>query len=212
MLPALTAHLVGVPAVVTHHLKALIWNVLRDRCDKIARAEHLKVALDLRVHSRAIENRIVRTIHLHLRNRKRIANNVLREALDILTLIRRDATALVYVESRMHPTAQHARSIRWQQSNFDQELDHARTEQLLQRRVIAGKKRVCRATLFLSEFASEFVSAHHMKPALAVKQTVGNQCVQVRMEVEIFAEGVDRHNDGWDAVRLAKRIPQKVTH
>ena len=88
----------------------------------------------------------------------------------------------------------------------------ARTEQLLQRRVIAGKKRVCRATLFLSEFASEFVSAHHMKPALAVKQTVGNQRVQVRMEVEIFAEGVDRHNDGWDAVRLAKRIPQKVTH
>ena len=112
----------------------------------------------------------------------------------------------------MHPIAQHARSIRRQQSNFDQELDHVRTEQLLQRRVIAGKKRVCRATLFLSEFASEFVSAHHMKPALAVKQTVGNQCVQVRMEVEIFAEGVDRHNDGWDAVRLAKRIPQKVTH
>ena len=119
---------------------------------------------------------------------------------------------LKYLESRMHPTAQHARSIRRQQSNFDQELDHVRTEQLLQRRVIAGKKRVCRATLFLSEFASEFVSAHHMKPALAVKQTVGNQRVQVRMEVEIFAEGVDRHNDGWDAVRLAKRIPQKVTH
>ena len=41
---------------------------------------------------------------------------------------------------------------------------------------------------------------------------VGYQRVQVRMEVEIFAEGVDRHNDGWDAVRLAKRIPQKVTH
>ena len=30
-LPALAAHLVGVPAVVTHHLKALVWNVLRDR-------------------------------------------------------------------------------------------------------------------------------------------------------------------------------------
>ena len=34
---------------------------------EIARAEHLKVALDLRIHSRAIENRIARTIHLHLR-------------------------------------------------------------------------------------------------------------------------------------------------
>jgi hypothetical protein len=47
---------------VTHHLKALVWNVLRDGDedwrDEITRAEHLKVALDLRVHSRAIENRI----------------------------------------------------------------------------------------------------------------------------------------------------------
>ena len=57
-LPTLPAHLVGIPAVVTHHLKALIRNVLRDRRDEIARAEHLKVAFDLRVHSRAIENRI----------------------------------------------------------------------------------------------------------------------------------------------------------
>ena len=53
-----------------------------------------KVALDLRVHSRAIENRIARTIHLHLRNRKWIANNVLRESLDVLTLMRRDAPTL----------------------------------------------------------------------------------------------------------------------
>ena len=57
-LPALPAHLVGVPTVITHHLKALVWNVLRDRRDEVARAEHLKVALDLRIHSRAIENRI----------------------------------------------------------------------------------------------------------------------------------------------------------
>ena len=54
-----------------------------------------KVALDLRVHSRAIENRIARAIHLHLRNRKWIANNVLREVLDVLTLMRRDAPTLM---------------------------------------------------------------------------------------------------------------------
>ena len=41
-LPALAAHLVGVPAVVTHHLKALIRNVLRDRRDEIARREYLR--------------------------------------------------------------------------------------------------------------------------------------------------------------------------
>jgi len=80
--------------------------------------------------------------------------------------------------------------------------------------------RVCRAALFLSEFASEFASAHHMKPSLAIKQAVGYQRVQVRMKVEIFAESVDRHDDGWNAIVrrvanaacIAERITQKVTH
>ena len=55
--------------------------------DEIARREYLreyfvnkKVALDLRVHSRAIENRIARTIRLHLRNRKWIPNNIFCES------------------------------------------------------------------------------------------------------------------------------------
>ena len=42
----------------------------------------------------------------------------------------------------MHPTAQHARSIQRQQFSFDQERNHTRAKQLLQRRVIAGKVRV----------------------------------------------------------------------
>ena len=41
-LPALTTHLVGVPAVVTHHLKVLVWNVLRDRRNEIACREYLR--------------------------------------------------------------------------------------------------------------------------------------------------------------------------
>jgi len=80
----------------------------------------------------------------------------LREALDVLTLMRRDAPTLMHLKSRMHPTAQHARSIRRQQSSFDQERNHTRAKQLLQLGVIAGEVRVCRAALFLSEFASEF--------------------------------------------------------
>ena len=51
-------------------------------------------------------------------------------------------------------------------------------------------------------------------------QSVRHQRVQVRMKVEIFAEGVDRHEDGWNAIvrRVAnaacvtKRITQEVTH
>ena len=37
MLPALATHLVGVPAVITHHLKALIGNVLRNGDEYLAR-------------------------------------------------------------------------------------------------------------------------------------------------------------------------------
>lgn len=59
-----------------------------------------------------------------------------------------------------------------------------------------------------------------MKLALAIKQSVRHQRVQVRMKVEIFAECVDRHDDVRNAVmrrvanavRVAERITQKVTH
>ncbi len=74
---------------------------------EIARAEHLKVALDLRIHSRAIENRVAQAIHLHLRNRKWIANNVLRKSLNILTLMRRVANA-VRVAERITQKVTHA--------------------------------------------------------------------------------------------------------
>ena len=44
-LHALSAHLSGIPAVVSQHLKALVCNVLRDCRDEITRAEHLKAVL-----------------------------------------------------------------------------------------------------------------------------------------------------------------------
>ncbi len=54
--PAPATHLVEITAVVTHNLEALVWNVLRDGDedwrDEITRAEYLKVALNLRDHSR----------------------------------------------------------------------------------------------------------------------------------------------------------------
>ena len=129
------------------------------------------VALDLRVHSRAIENRVAQAIHLHLRHGKWIANNVLRKSLNILTLMRRDATALVYVESRMHPTAQNARSIQRQQSNFDQERDHARAKQLLQLGVIAGKVEAASRTICSWTTTSTFPSRQGLDQSTAVTRT-----------------------------------------
>jgi len=42
--------------------------------------------------------------------------------------MRRNASTLIDLEIRMHPTAQHARFIQRQQSDFDQERNHARAE------------------------------------------------------------------------------------
>ncbi len=47
-----------------------------------------------------------------------------------------------FLKSKMHPTAQHRRSISGQQSSLDKERNHARADQLLQRGVIASAKRV----------------------------------------------------------------------
>jgi len=44
-----------------------------------------------------------------------------------------------------------------------------------------------------------------MKPAVAREQAVGHQGVQVRVEIEILAEGVDAHDDTGQAVGLVER-------
>ena len=62
--------------------------------------------------------------HLHLRHAEQIAKNVLRKSLYILTLMRSDAPISMDLKSRVHPTAQHARSIQRQRSCFDQERHH----------------------------------------------------------------------------------------
>jgi hypothetical protein len=154
-LPAMPAHLAGTPVIVTHHMQALAWNVLRDR---------------------------------------------------------RDAPTLMHLKSRMHATTQIAHSIQRQQSNFDQECNHPRAKHLLQRRLNAGEVRVYIATIFMSKY--------HMKIVLTIKQSIRDECVQVGMKVEIFAECVDRHHDAWNTVMrscantacVGKRVTQNIPH
>ena len=59
--PGLTAYLVVIRAVVTPRLKTLISNMMCDCCDN-----HREVALDIRIHSREIQDQIARTSHLYL--------------------------------------------------------------------------------------------------------------------------------------------------
>ena len=141
------AHLVGVLTVVTHHLKALVWNELHDRRDGIKCREHLKFATDLRVHSGALKNQLAGTIHMHLRLQARIGNNVLRKSLSILTLMRHDASTAIDLKSRVHPNARCTRSLQRHQSIFDQERNNTHAEQLLKCDVISGNMRIAITTV-----------------------------------------------------------------
>ena len=80
--------------------------------------------------------------HLHLRHAEQIAKNVLRKSLYILTLMRSDAPISMDLKSRVHPTAQHARSIQRQRSCFDQERHHT-DESLIQRAVRDAVIKTC---------------------------------------------------------------------
>jgi hypothetical protein len=48
---------------------------------------------------------------------------------------------------------------------------------------------------FGPSIATIFASAHHIKLALTIKQSIRHQRIRVQMKVQIFAEGVDRNHD-----------------
>jgi hypothetical protein len=53
--------------------------------DKVARAEHFKIALDLRVHPGAVNDRVSGAVGLHFIDRERVADDV-GELLHVLLL------------------------------------------------------------------------------------------------------------------------------
>ena len=91
----------------------------------------------------------------------------------------------MHVEPGMHPTAQHSRSL-WRQKTLpDQKREHPRPEQFLQR--------------------PEADIGHDVEQARAQEEPVGHQGVQVGMKVEVFAEGMDGHDDAGLAVGKIQR-------
>ena len=65
---ALAAHLVAVPAVVADKLEALVGDVLGDLRDEVAGTEDLKVALNPRVETGAVDDRPLCQEHRALRS------------------------------------------------------------------------------------------------------------------------------------------------
>jgi hypothetical protein len=89
----------------------------------------LEVALDLRVHAGAVDDRTlgiapVRLGDLHLFDGNRVADDVLGEPFQVLTLVGKHAATVVHVEPRMPPCPQHLGTLGRQQSLLHQERDH----------------------------------------------------------------------------------------
>ena len=132
------AHLVRVPSIIPDKLEALIRDVLGDGRYEVARTEDLEVALNLGVHAGVVDDGSVGVgavglRDLHLLDGEGVADDVLGQALQILAFVGQHAPTAVYVESGMHPAAQHVRPRHLQQALVHQKRDDPRPEHLLQR-------------------------------------------------------------------------------
>ena len=94
----------------------------------------------------------------------------------------------MHVEAGVHPAAQHVRPRGRQQALVHEKRDDPRPEQLLQR---------LQADL-----------GQHVEQPRAHEQPVGDQGVKMRVPIEVFAEGVDRHDDAGHAVGQVERGAQ----
>ena len=115
-------------------------------------------------------------------------DDVLGQALQILAFVGEYPPAAMHVESGMHPAAQHVGPRHRQQTLVHQKRDDPRPEHILQR-----------------------LEAHigqAVEQPRAGEEAVGDQSVEVGMEVQVLAEGVDRHDDAGQAVGQVQRGAQ----
>ena len=107
------------------------------------------------------------------------------QPLHVLAAAWRNATAAVDVEPGVRPSAQHPGAFGRQESLFHQKCDDPCAEEFLQRR--------------------EAHVGHHMEKPAIHEEPVCDQRVEVRVEVEVFAEGVDGHDAAGRALGQAQR-------
>ena len=128
----LTAHFVGVPTVVTDHLRALVGNVLSDRCQKVRSRKNLEVAVDLRIQFGAVDDLLASGVERHFGDRKRVGQNILGELFEDGLVFGRNAFSAMHVEAGVFPGMQKTDTVLGQKIEVDQELDHMGAEDFLQ--------------------------------------------------------------------------------
>ncbi len=119
----LASHFARVTAVVTDDLRALVRNMLGDRCQEVRVRKHLEVSVDLRVQLGAVNDLTVSGVERRFGHRKWVAKDVLGEWFEDGLVLRRNAFAVMRVKSVVFPGMQKVDSVMWQQVEVDQRLD-----------------------------------------------------------------------------------------
>ncbi len=114
-------------------------SVGRERSERqLARAEDLKVAVNLGVHAGAVDHGTflvdgVGRLELHFFQRERIADDIAGDALQVFSLVGLDAAAAVDIEAGLFPALEHAGAFGLQETLLAEEGDELGAEQLLHR-------------------------------------------------------------------------------
>ncbi len=102
-LGALAPGAIGVPTVVTHHLKAFVGNMLRDGGYELLGREDFEIALGLGVHPGAVDDGAVLGVVDHLLLGEGVADDVLGDAFKAGGIVAPQRLAVVHAEPAVLP-------------------------------------------------------------------------------------------------------------
>ena len=173
---ALAAHFVGIPAVVTDHLRPLVGDVLGDGGQEVGSGEDFEVAVDFGIELGAVDDGVGGGFQRHFCDGEGVAENVLGEFFEFGFVFGRDGFARVEVESGVFPGEQHLDAFGGKEFEGDEEFEEVGAEE------------------FFERFEREW--RQRMEDAVAGEEAVGDEGVEVRVEVEVFAEGVQGEDEG----------------
>ena len=132
--------------------------------EEVAGAKHFKIALDLWVEPRPVNERVPGAVGLHFIDRKRVKDDVLGQPLHVLRIVGRESLPGVNVEPGMRPAVQDRNGFRQQEPIPRQKRDDPCAEKYIQR-------------------CEDHVGNDLKKPAV-YKEPVGCERVKVRVEAE----------------------------
>ncbi len=115
----MAAHLVGKSTVMTDHLRALVGNVLGNRCQKVRPRKSLEVAVYPRIQFGAVADVLDPAVERHFGDRKWVSQNILGELFEDVLVFGRNAFSAMHVEAGVFPEMQKTDTVMWEQVEVD---------------------------------------------------------------------------------------------